>query len=337
MTNTRWRGEHYRPLKVYLTLSVFSILTLLCAPLTLSAQSSTIAPLPDRVHAGDVIDVDVVGGFEFDWRGTLSPEGKLVLDGFSETVDGLCRTEAEIASDVKRVYSSLLRDPVITVRIIDRSNRPLARIDGAIKTPARFRILRPVHLRELIVRSGGLTDAASGEITLFRPAGLGCPEPGPADNESADPPKDNGSLMLNIKISDLLNGGDGSDPVILSGDVITITRTAPFYVIGAVNNPGPVYSHTEMTLSRAVASAGGPAKDADLGKVTIFRRDESGTKVIDIDLEKVKRDAAGDETLQQFDIIEVASKGGSKRKYPPVIVSDEAADRKTELPLRVID
>ena len=30
---------------------------------------------PDLIHFGDVIDVDVVGSLEFDWRGGLTPEG----------------------------------------------------------------------------------------------------------------------------------------------------------------------------------------------------------------------------------------------------------------------
>jgi len=33
----------------------------------------------DRVHQGDIIDVDVVGSFEFDWRGGLNPEGFIEL------------------------------------------------------------------------------------------------------------------------------------------------------------------------------------------------------------------------------------------------------------------
>jgi hypothetical protein len=195
-------------------------------------------------------------------------------------------------------------------------------------------------LRELLVRSGGLTDGASGEIVVFRPAGLSCgdPQPTSSDGGIVSPPKDNGSETLNIKISELISGNSSADPYILSGDVVTVTRSAPFYVIGAVNNPRPIYSHTEMTLSRAVASAGGPSKDADLSKVSIFRREGAATQVIDVDLEKIKRDESKDEVLRQFDIIEVASKGGGKRKYPPMVVSDETTDRsKGELPLRVVD
>ncbi|MGH9819117.1 MAG: hypothetical protein ACRD43_03015, partial [Pyrinomonadaceae bacterium] len=39
----------------------------------------------DLVHYGDVIDVDVVGSLDFDWRGTLNPEG--FLDGMERIED----------------------------------------------------------------------------------------------------------------------------------------------------------------------------------------------------------------------------------------------------------
>lgn len=286
----------------------------------------------DLVHFGDLIDVDVVGGFEFDWRGTLTPEGFLAgLDGFGEPVYGLCRTERAIADDVAKAYSKILRDPKIVVRILDRSNRAVVRLDGAVKTPTRFRLKRAVRLRELIVLAGGLTDAANGEITIYRPKFLSCSRP----DDGA--PQGNGSQTVNIKISELLNGKAEADPAIFSGDMITIVPASPVYVIGAVNNPRPIYWRGEISVSRAIASAGGLAKDADGATVTIFRREGNETRVIEADLNKIKRGESEDELLKAFDILDVASKGG-KRKYPPAAVSTGDKDRaRAELPMRIVD
>jgi len=304
-------------------------------------QASPTPEKVDRIHIGDVIDVDVVGGFEFDWRGSLNAEGYLdSLVAVTEPVFGLCRTEADVAGEIAKSYKSILREPTVNVRIIDRSNRALVRLDGAVRTPTRFRLQRDISLRELIVLAGGLLDSASGEITIFRPKNLSCRhEAASSSAGNGNPgPQDNGSATLNIKINDLLNGIAAADPHIVSGDIITVTRAAPFYVIGAVNNPRPVYSHTEMTVSRAVASAGGPSKDAEVDRVTIFRREGVDTRVINADLGKIKRGEAEDAVLRQFDIVEVAARGGAKRKYPPVVVSDKDKDRAaSELPLRVVD
>lgn len=294
-----------------------------------SAQSPTPAPPSndELVHFGDVLDVDFVGAFEYDWRGTITPDGNLDgLDSFGDPIRALCRNETEIAADIYKAYSKILRDPKVVVRIIDRSNRAVARLDGAVRTPSRFKLQREVRLRELLVLAGGLTDDTSGVISIFRPRNLNC----------VASPQDNGSQMIAIKISDLLNGKPEANLPILSGDIIDVVRATPVYVIGAVNSPRPVFSTGEITVSRAVASAGGLAKDADGGKVTIFRRLGTESKVEETDLAKIKRGELVDVVLKPFDIIDVAGKGSGKRKNPPVAISTVKTER-LELPLRVID
>ncbi len=295
------------------------------------------------MHFGDVIDVDVVGSVEFDWRGTLTPEGYLDgLDGYSEPIYGLCRTESQIGADVTRIIGKILRDPKIVVRVIDRSNRAVVRLEGAVKTPTRFKLLRTVNLKELLILAGGLTDNSSGEITIFRPKNLSCRAGSiPAlQTESKLPTMagDNGSSTINIKISELLRGSQVANPQILSGDLINVERATPVYVIGAVNNPRPIYYRSQTTVSRVIASAGGLSKDADGGKISIYRRDGIETRTIETILGKIDRGESVDEVLKPFDIIDVATKGVGKRKYPPMIATGENKDRsKPELPLRVVD
>ncbi len=281
----------------------------------------------ELVHFGDVLDVDFVGAFEYDWRGTITPDGNLDgLDSYGDPIRALCRNETDIAADISKAYSKILRDPKVVVRIIDRSNRAVARLDGAVRTPTRFKLQREVRLRELLVLAGGLTDDTSGVISIFRPRNLNC----------VASPQDNGSQMIAIKISDLLNGKPEANLPILSGDIIDVVRATPVYVIGAVNSPRPVFSTGEITVSRAVASAGGLAKDADGGKVTIFRRVGAESKVEETDLAKIKRGELVDVVLKPFDIIDVAGKGSGKRKNPPLAISTVKTER-LELPLRVID
>lgn len=304
--------------------------------LCFGTAAQTPANDPDTlVHFGDLIDVDVLGGFEFDWRGTLDADGFLGgFDSFDEPIFGRCRSVEQISADIAKAYSKILRDPQVIVRVIDRSNRPAVRLDGAVRTPTRFRVLRPVRLRELIVMAGGLTDGASGGISIFRPQNAGCSS---SSTIRAASLRDNASLTINIKISDLLSGTPEADPRILSGDLITVVRAEPIYVIGAVSNPRPIYSALEMTVSRAIAAAGGPIKGADVKRVTIYRREGTDRRAIDVDLDKVSSGEAVDAVVRPFDIIEVAARGGVKRKYPPVISANENEAPRAELPLRVVD
>jgi protein involved in polysaccharide export with SLBB domain len=315
------RPEVWKPAGIFLF-----FIALFPTSVTLAQNTSE----PERVHFGDMVDVDFVGGFEFDWRGGLTVDGD--LDGLAEAdppIHALCRTEAEIAADIQKAYGKILKDPKVNVRIVDRSNRALVRMYGAVRTPSRYKLMRAVHLRELLVMSGGLTDDASGEVSIFRPKDIGC-DAVPASGETV-------SRTLKIQVQDLIAGKIDADPEILSGDVITVERAAAVYVIGAVNNPRPIYSRAEMTVSHAIASAGGLAKEADGRRVTILRRQGGDTRPIDVDLVAAKTDPTKDAVLKPFDIIDVASRGGGKRRLPPRDVRTDQNSTRTEPPLRIVD
>lgn len=293
-----------------------------------------------RIHFGDLIDVDVIGSFEYDWRGTLTPEG--FLDGFDrieEPVYALCRTEEQLANAITAEFAKTLRDPKVAVRILDRSNRAVAYLDGAVKIPQRFQIKRPIRLNELLIISGGITDQAGGEINIFRPRNVSCStiaEVPVTGEEKAE--QDNALQNSLITIKDLLSGKPEANPQIFSGDIVTVLAAAPIYLIGGVNVPKQISSRNQITLSRAVASAGGVSKQGIEEQVTIFRREGGESRVITADLKKIKDDGADDPPLKAFDIIEVAEKGRQKRRFPPVVENrGYVSSVLAKLPLRIID
>ena len=347
---------------------LFSLILLCVAFRQSSISAQTPTPLPaaiaaqntvetrkaetDLIHQGDLIDVDVIGSVRYDWRGKINPEG--FLDGveYAENpIYALCRSEQQIAAAVAQAYGKIFRQPKIIVKILDRSNRPPAVIYGAVKTPQRFQIRRPVYLNELLVAGGGLTEKSSGEILIFRPESLSCAAPieekaaATADGEknqgkflTVGQDSGGGSSYINIKISDLLAGKKEANPQILSGDIITVVEAEPIYVTGGVVNPKQISSRAQITLSRAVASAGGLTKNASAGKVTVFRREAGETKVIETDLERIKDGEAEDLILRPFDVVEVAQTGREKTKSPPILKASEPGEKKiSNLPLRVID
>ena len=304
----------------------------------------------ELIHLGDLIEVEVVGVFGYNWRGTLTPEGFLNgPDNLTERVFGLCRRESEVAADLTKDYAKFLRDPKVAVRILDRSNRPNSTLFGAVKIPQRFQIKRAVNLNELIILAGGFTDKASGEIQIFRPASLSCGEINAEKKQSEETVgqnraryiaarQDNGSQYINVRIIDLLSGKKESNVQILAGDIVTVLEAKPIYVIGGVANPKQIATRSQITVSRAVAEAGGLSKSADAKSVTIFRRAGRETKIIEADLDKIKANPAEDVVLEAYDIVEVAEKGNAKRKYPPIIKTEETEiENSSKLPLRIID
>ena len=305
--------------------------------LAVIAQHESI-PQSQLVHFGDLIEVDVVGSYEYDWRGSLTPEGFLDgLDFLDQQVYGLCASERDIAATIQRQFAKTLKDPVVVVRILDRSSRAVAFLSGAVRTPHRFQIKRPVYLNELLILSGGITDRASGEISIFRPANLSCTDvPKSTEGAFVKASQPGGAERLNVKISDILRGDPTANPRILSGDIVTVSEALPVYVIGGVNAPQQIAMRNQLTLSRAIAIAGGLAKEAN-GNIVIFRRDGRDSKVIEASLDKIAAGQSEDPVLKPFDIIDVPQKGKPSRVRPQVIDPAAARGALANLPLRVVD
>ncbi|MDQ2746647.1 MAG: SLBB domain-containing protein [Acidobacteriota bacterium] len=342
--------------RLHLISGVFFCIFLLCglASAQVPASSSVAASVQDDeaklVHPGDLIDVDVVGSVEYDWRGNLNPEG--FLDGIEhaeQPIYGLCQSEELIAAAIVKAYGKILRDPQIVVSILDRSKRPVSTLYGAVKTPQRLQIQRPVRLNELLILAGGLTDRASGDIQIYRPASLNCrqqieklhdsvADDGEIHEKVVFAGSGNNANYINIRVSDLLKGKEESNPQILSGDIITVQEAESIYVIGGVVNPGQIASRGAMTLSRAVDSVGGTVKGGDAKKITVYRREAGETKIIEADLEKIRSGQTADLPLKAFDIVEVAQRGREGKKFPPVLKTTELNRKNAlNLPLRVID
>lgn len=303
----------------------------------------------DLIHYGDLIDVDVVGSSEFDWRGKVSPEGFLSGITFvDEPVYALCKPEEDVAKALSKGFNKFLNNPQIIVKIIDRSGRPVSQIFGAVKTPQRFQIRRSVSLNELIVLSGGITENSNGEIQILRPPNLSCQSDEieeKAENNNVPTTTEKyltvkqeaGSQYITIKINDLLKGKSGANPIILPGDIITVSEAEPIYVMGGVINPKQINSNTRLTLSRAIDSAGGFTKDAEKNKILVFRHEQNEVKTIEIDFNLIKESADNEFYLQARDIIEVPQKGRQKSKYPPVIKDGETIVSNMQPPLKIID
>jgi protein involved in polysaccharide export with SLBB domain len=311
--------------------SVMTVLAFLFLANTLFAQPAG-TDINDFVHAGDIVDVDFVGSADNDWRGAVSPDGTLgTFVSYAEPITAACRDVDSIASDIAAAFSKILREPKVIVRIVDRSKRPPATVFGAVKTGTRFSVRRPVSLRELIVRVGGFTDDASGEITILRPPGIGC-----VGGELAGR-LDNGPQIQRIKITDLLKGDEKANVRVLSGDTVEVERGAPIYVIGAVNSPRPIFARAELTVGRALSMVGGLSKDAEGSKATIFRHEGSERTAIPVDLGRIREAGSVDVVLKPFDILDVAGKGPEKRNFPPFAPNLDIRDEKKEMPFRIIE
>jgi polysaccharide biosynthesis/export protein len=279
------------------------------------------------IHLGDIIDVDFVGTTEFDWRGTINPDGFLDQIGYSKNpINALCRTEESVAKDISNLFSDTLRNPNVVVKILDRSNRSMSYILGAVKTPQRVRIKRTIRLNELIILSGGITEKASGDVQILRPANVSCESSGLTETET-----------LNVRLSDILRGDQSANPIIRLGDIISVKETQPIFVTGGVRSPRQIFFRDKITLSRAIDSAGGLASIATLKQIIIYRRTGKINSTILVDYTQILTKKFQDIELEKYDIVEVGTDGGGN--LTPRIVQSfyENTTENPNLPLRVIE
>jgi protein involved in polysaccharide export with SLBB domain len=296
-----------------------------------NVEAKNVPAEADLIHYGDLIDVDIVGNLEYDWRGTVNPEG--FLDGLvlaNDAVYALCRSESSVAAEITTQYSRVLKDPKIIVKVLDRSGRASSILLGAVRNQQRFKLVRETRLNELLALSGGITDMASGEVTVFRPSNLNCYDSLPG----VERPR---STIMRISLSKLLEGDPDANPTINSGDIVTVVEAAPIFLVGGVNTPKRISSREELSVSRAIAAAGGISKDGLEEEITIYRREGKNTRVLNADLKKIRSKRQDDLLLKPFDIVEAGEKGRTKSRFPAV--PDVAPQNRDifKTPIRIVE
>ena len=137
------------------------------------------------------------------------------------------------------------------------------------------------------------------------------------------------------KLSETLQGDPRANPFIEAGDIITVPEANLVYVVGNVYTPLTIPLKEPITLSRAVAMAGGVKQDSKKDKVRIVRQEPGAatSREIVVDLTAIEKKRADDIALMPNDIIDVPT-SGSKTFLRSLIGT--VAPSLSQLPVRVI-
>lgn len=249
-------------------------------------------------------------------------------------------TTSELQEQLRKFYTKYKRNPQVVVKVKEYNSQPVA-INGAVARPGQFQLRRPVRLLELLqFYSGGATERSGGRIQIARMPALGLCEAKPANASAAQAATviDEASApsFLSFKLDDTLKGDERANPFLQPGDVITLPAAKEVYVIGNVLRPGPVSLRDEnLTVTRAIAMAGGKMQDTKMNKVLILRPTPGGgeSQEISVDLSAIKNHKAEDVIVRADDVIEVPVSGGKRmlRSFLGVIVPSAG-----NLPVQVI-
>jgi polysaccharide export outer membrane protein len=290
------------------------------------AASPVVSDERYRIGPGDILDIRIFNKPQFNREGVrVDPRGMIRMPLIKEEIMAACQTEATLEALITELLKEYIREPQVTVQIKEYQSEPVAVI-GAVRAPSRFQLQRRVRLLELLTFVNGPADNAGRTVQVVHT--------GPRVQCETREDQDTNPLD-SYSLAETLRGDEKSNPYVQPGDVVSIAVADQVYVIGNVIHPTAIALTEPMTVSRAIAMAGGTAMDTKKTAIHIIRQTPGTTdkKEILIDLEAINRHKAEDVVLVANDIIDVPASGGKRflRSLMGAVVPSVG-----QLPVRVI-
>ena len=269
-----------------------------------------------RIGTGDVLDIVVTTGSGRSSQ--LSAENLTVNENgviqvFDGTISASCLTADELAASLKARYLKYKKEPLSVVVNVKEYRSQLVAVIGAVKAPGRFELRRPIRLLELLaLYANGPNEKSDGRIEIVhtRDATVcGAQGGGPAGEDARLV-----AASHSYDWEDTRLGRDEANPYVRPGDVISLSEAPEAFVIGNVHNPMAIPLRDKVTLTTALAMAGGLMENTKASKIRIERRKPGSTSkdVLVADLNAIKKQQSEDVVLQPGDIVEVPTSTGGR-------------------------
>lgn len=309
-------------------------------PAAISLAASAGSPAPSgvpalderyRIGPGDVIEVRVFRRPELSREAVrVDAQGMIRMPLINQDIHAACRTEGEIAREIADNYKEYLLSPQVDVFVKEYQSQPVAVI-GAVTSPGRFQLQRRMRLLDLLAYAGGPAERA-GTIQVVHSGGTalcGTPAVTGSDDTAS-------TGFVSYRLKDTLRGDVQFNPYIQPGDIVTLPEADEVYVVGNVLKPTAIALREPITVSRAIAIAGGTLRDTKTNRVRIVRQmPGSATKTeIYVDLKAIDKRQAEDVALQPNDVVDVPTAGG--RAFIRSMISAIVPATVSTLPYRII-
>ncbi|HEY6804123.1 MAG TPA: polysaccharide biosynthesis/export family protein [Pyrinomonadaceae bacterium] len=322
------------------TVVILVAMLLLAAISTLAQQTATnvtainaasaVATVSDddryRIGPGDVLDIRIYNHSNLSREGVrVEGNGMFRMPLIETEIQAACKTEGELAKDLSQRYAKFYRNLQVDVFIKEYHSKQVA-IIGAVNEQSRFELQRRVRLLELLTYARGPSSKAGQTINIVHST---APSLCRASND------DEIAAFSSYKLSDTMVGDPKANPYLEAGDIVTLPEADQAYIVGNVYTPLTIPLKEPITLSRAIAMAGGVRQDTKKDKIRIVRQETGSTakKEILVDLVAIEKKQAEDITLMPNDIIDVPLSTGKSLLRGIVMGGAQSA---TQLPIRII-
>lgn len=261
-----------------------------------------------KIGPDDLVEISVFEDEKLNKTVRVSAQGNINLPLLGVVkVKGL--TARELEKEIRDLLAEkYLQDPNVSVFIKEYRNQQISVI-GAVQKPGVFDLSGQKTILDLLALSGGLKDDAGQLLFLIRPSGF---EEGASGEQKL--PEGKGPQTFLIDLEDLLVKGDLTlNYSLVNGDVINVPVTGKVFVGGEVRTPGGFPKGKQLTVSQAIALAGGLKAEANGSETKIFRysgRDKA-KEILSVNVYAIQKGQDEDAYLKENDII-IVPKSGSK-------------------------
>jgi polysaccharide export outer membrane protein len=292
------------------------------------ATGTATGDLRYRIGAGDVLDIRIYNRPNLS-RDAVRVEGSgMIRMPLIETeIQAACQTEGELAHEIATRYAKYYKNLQVDVFIKEYHSIQVA-IIGSVNEQSRFELQRNVRLLELLTYAKGPSAKAGQSIHIVHSTA-------PSPCKQAEGSEDVAASFSTYKLSDTLQGDPKANPFLEAGDIVTLPEADQVYVVGNVFTPMTIALKEPITLTRAIAMAGGLKQDSKKEKVRVVRQ-EAGSmtkKEIIVDLSAIEKKRADDVALLPNDIVDVPTSGG--KSFLRSLIGG-VAPSVSQLPIRII-
>lgn len=231
---------------------------------------------------GDVLLVEVIG--EPDMSGELRVAADQCLEipyAGRVRVGGL--TVDQAAVEITRVLGArFLTNPQVALDIVRLASKQV-NVSGGLVEPGVYPITSgKTTVSSLVVRAGGLLDPATPHAEIWR------------DGEA-------GREVIAVDLEAIFRGEAAADLELMAGDYLSVPPPQQVFVDGKVAKAGGYVYRDGMTITQAIANAGGASGPAKVTAVQLLR----GTERRKVNLKRILDGRDPDVVLRPGDQIYV--------------------------------
>ena len=284
--------------------------------LLIQASQASLAQYKDyKVGQEDLLTVTVLGQDKLSREVRVSGQGEISLP-LVGTVKVAGFTTQEIERRLQELYGSqYLVNPQINVAVKEYHHQRVA-VTGAVEKPGSYEIIGPRTLLEVLAMAGGFSSKPGSQAgdTLNLIRHQNAPDLAKSAKISSIQPFSPKTETIVIDLRRLVSGqAPELNLPVKNGDVVHVPFAGTAYVLGGVRRPGQVSVKENLTVSQAVAMAGGVDPILGTYNITIMRFDDQGKPTsIAVNLKDIVARADPDLPVKDNDVV-VVNESGLKR------------------------